>query len=81
MMGDMTYLGMSLGTFLLLIVPIALLEIGLMIWALVDVARRDYVRGNNKVVWILVIVIINIIGPIIYLLLGRSDGSKEREEE
>jgi len=81
MMGDMTYLGMSLGTFLLLIVPIALLEIGLMIWALVDVIRRDYVRGNNKVVWILVIVIINIIGPIIYLLLGRSDGSKEMEKE
>ena len=81
MMGDITYLGMSLGTFILVTIPIALLQIGLMIWALVDVIRRDYVRGNNKVVWILVIVIINIIGPIIYLLLGRSDGPKEGEEE
>jgi hypothetical protein len=74
-------LGMSVGAFMLLLIPVALLELGLMIWALVDVLRRERVRGDNKVVWILVIVLVNIIGPIIYFLLGRNEGAKDKYEE
>ncbi|MCL1885192.1 MAG: PLD nuclease N-terminal domain-containing protein [Dehalococcoidia bacterium] len=79
-MPDTTYLGMSLGAFILMLIPIAILEYGLMIWALVDVIRREYVRGNKKIVWILVIVLVGIIGPIVYFLVGRADGSEEIEK-
>ena len=57
---------------ILLLIPLALLELGLLVWALVDIARRPRVRGN-KVVWILVVVLVNIIGPIIYFIFGRLD--------
>ncbi|MBN2026956.1 MAG: PLDc N-terminal domain-containing protein [Actinobacteria bacterium] len=42
-----------------------------MVYALVDVARRERVRYGSKLLWVVVIVLINIIGPIIYLAWGR----------
>jgi heme/copper-type cytochrome/quinol oxidase subunit 2 len=67
----------AIGPIMLLVFPIALIQIGLMVWALIDIAKRQYVKGNNKIVWILVVVLINIIGPIVYFLIGRQDGPRE----
>ncbi len=64
-----------------LLIPIVLLELGLLVWALLDVIRRERVKGGNKVVWILVIVLINIIGPIIYFIFGREEGPTEENKE
>lgn len=55
------------------LIPAFILEVVLLVIALIDVVKREYVTGNNKVVWILVIVLINIIGPIIYLIFGRKE--------
>lgn len=60
-------------TTIALIIPLVLIQLGLMIFALVDLVKRDKVKGGNKVVWALVIVLINIIGPIVYLIFGRED--------
>ena len=70
----------DLGTLLPLLIPVILLEFGLLVWALLDVIRREHVRGGNKVVWILVIVLINIIGPIVYFIFGREEGPHEDDE-
>jgi len=69
----------ALGAIWFLIIPLALIELGLMVWALVDVSRRGHVRGNNKIIWILVIVLVNIIGPILYFILGREEEPVEEE--
>ena len=58
--------------FLPYLVPIIILQLGLMVVALVDLARRERTRGP-KWVWALVIVFVNVIGPIIYLVLGREE--------
>jgi len=55
-----------------LLVPIVVLELGLFIWALVDLLRRERTKGP-KWVWALVIIFINLIGPIIYLMVGREE--------
>ena len=52
--------------------PVILLELGLMIYALVDVAKRKRIKGESRVMWILIIVFVNIIGPIVYLIAGRE---------
>jgi hypothetical protein len=57
------------------LIPVMLLEIGLMVWALVDCVKRERVKGGNKAVWILVIVLVNIIGPLIYFIFGREEAS------
>ena len=63
----------NLAQLLPLLIPIMLLELGLLVWALLDIIRRERVKGGNKVIWALVIIFINLIGPILYLILGRED--------
>ncbi len=54
------------------LIPIALLQLGLMVFALVDLVRRERTRGP-KWAWALVIVLVNFIGPIVYFLVGREE--------
>jgi hypothetical protein len=54
------------------LIPIALLQLALIIIALIDLARRERTRGP-KWVWVLIILFINLIGPIIYFVVGREE--------
>jgi hypothetical protein len=56
-------------------VPLIILEVVLLVVALVDLAKRKHVTGGNKVIWVLITVCINIIGPVIYLIAGRKEDS------
>jgi hypothetical protein len=57
-----------------LLAPIVVIQLGLMIAALIDLERDErHVRGDNKLVWALVIVLVNVIGPIVYFVAGRED--------
>lgn len=58
--------------YLPLLIPIALLELGLMIAALVDVIRREKTKGP-KWIWIIVVVVFNLFGPIVYFIFGRDE--------
>ena len=55
-----------------LLVPIVFLQLGLMIFALVDLIRRERTKGP-KWAWALVIVLINFVGPVVYLVIGREE--------
>jgi hypothetical protein len=57
-----------------LLIPIVVIQLGLMIAALVDLERDERrVRGGSKLVWALVIVFVNILGPILYFVAGREE--------
>jgi Phospholipase_D-nuclease N-terminal len=59
---------------LALLAPIIVIQLGLMIATLVDLDRSERrVRGGSKLVWALVIVFVNVIGPIIYFVAGREE--------
>ncbi|MFD2639244.1 PLD nuclease N-terminal domain-containing protein [Piscibacillus salipiscarius] len=55
---------------ILLILPIVILQLILLIIAIIDLIRIHETNGP-KWVWALVIVFMNIIGPIIYFIFGR----------
>ncbi len=55
-----------------LLLPVVLLEWGLMLAALIDLVQRPRTKGP-KWAWVLVIVIVNIVGPIVYFLFGREE--------
>ncbi len=57
---------------ILLLLPLIAIQIGLMVYALVDLAKRERVKGD-KWIWVVVIVLVNIIGPIVYLVAGRDE--------
>ena len=57
-----------------LLVPIILIQLGLMIAALYDLEKAERrVRGGSKLVWVLVTVFVNILGPIVYFVAGREE--------
>ena len=59
---------------LLLLAPVIVIQLGLMVVALIDLERDERrVRGDSKLVWALIIVFVNIIGPILYFAVGRED--------
>ncbi len=63
------------------LVPLLILQVVLMVVALVDLVKRERVRGGNKVIWGVVIIIFNIIGPIAYLLAGRLEGAGDGDQD
>jgi heme/copper-type cytochrome/quinol oxidase subunit 4 len=64
-----------LRTLLPILIPIALIQLALMVAALLDLSRRsaEQVKGRNKWIWVAVIVLINFIGPIVYFVAGREE--------
>lgn len=58
--------------FIPLLIPILLLQIGLQIYALVDLYRQPKVRGN-KWIWVAIIILLEIFGPILYFFVGRKE--------
>jgi phosphotransferase system glucose/maltose/N-acetylglucosamine-specific IIC component len=63
-------------TLLLLITPILVIRLGLLSFGLFDLTRPGRrVRGDHKVVWAIVIIFVNILGPILYFLIGREEAT------
>lgn len=52
-------------------IPIILIELGLIVFAMVQLIKGD-VRYLPKWGWVLIILFINIIGPIVFLAIGRK---------
>ena len=55
-----------------LLIPIIIIQLGLQIYALVDLYRQESVKGP-KWAWVLVIIFLNLIGPIVYLVVARKE--------
>jgi ABC-2 type transport system ATP-binding protein len=61
-------------TIALVVVPLLIIEIGLMLYAVYDLFQEDRrVRGDSKIIWALIIFFVNGFGPLIYLFLGRDE--------
>lgn len=61
-------------TLLLLLVPLLLIQLGLAVWGLYDLTRPGRrVKGDSKVLWAIVIILLNIVGPVVYFLIGREE--------
>ena len=65
---------MTLEDVLPFIVPLVILQVALVIFALYDLTRPERrVRGDSKLLWGLIIVLGEIVGSLIYFLVGRED--------
>ncbi len=65
-------------TTLLLLVPIVLIEFGIMLVALIDLIRRKRVKGSDRYTWAkwawgALVIFVSFIGPIVYLVAGREE--------
>ena len=55
------------------LIPIILIEIGLVITALIHVLKHPTYKFWNRTIWIFVVLLLQIIGPILYFTLGKGD--------
>ena len=58
-------LGLLIGIFIFLAVCF------LWVIALIDILRSDF-QGNDKVIWVLVVIFFPFLGSILYFIIGRS---------
>jgi hypothetical protein len=55
-----------------LLIPLLVIQVGLIVVALLDLARREHTRGP-KWAWVLVIVLLEMLGPVVYFVFGRRE--------
>ncbi|HKL80462.1 MAG TPA: PLDc N-terminal domain-containing protein [Mobilitalea sp.] len=55
------------------LIPIILIEMLLMVTALIHVLKHKNYRFGNQIMWVVIVVLIQIIGPILYFTIGRGE--------
>ena len=61
------------------LIPLALIELGLLAASLIHIFTHKTYRFGSRILWIILCVLVNIIGPVLYFCLGRSDEGKGGE--
>lgn len=64
---------------LLLVAPLIVIQLALQIAAGINLYRRpvEEVRWNNKLVWALIIIFGELIGSIVYFVIGRIEAPED----
>jgi hypothetical protein len=61
-------------TLVLLVSPLIVLQIALQFYALYDVMKRSRFRETTTtVMWVLIILVFNLLGPILYFVLAQRE--------
>jgi hypothetical protein len=63
----------NLMQYLPFLIPVLLIQLGLLIAALLHILRHNTYRSGNRVLWLIVVIVVNIIGPILYFVIGKGD--------
>ena len=60
-----------------ILVLLIFLVLPIVLWliALIDILKSNF-SGNNKVVWIIVVILLPILGAILYFLIGKAQKVK-----
>ncbi len=58
---------------LLMLLPVIILQLTLMIIAVVHILRHDNFNVGNKAMWLVIVIFINLIGPILYFAIGKGE--------
>lgn len=55
------------------LIPLIIIQFALQIFALIHLLKHPNYRFGNKLFWILVVLLGQIIGPVVYLAFGRGE--------
>jgi hypothetical protein len=62
--------GMTVPQIIAMVAPLAALELGLAIFCVVKIVKEG-TANLNKAAWCLIVCLVNIFGPIAFLLIGK----------
>ena len=64
----------QLTEFLPFLIPLIILELGLLVYTLWHILTHKTYKRGNRVLWLIVTIIgMNYVGPILYFILGKED--------
>ena len=63
----------SVMQYLPFLIPLAILQLALMLTALIHVLRHNKYRFGNRILWVIIVVLLEFIGPILYFTVGRGE--------
>jgi hypothetical protein len=69
--------GIIILVFALIGLALTIGSFGVWIWAIVDCVKNENSDGNDKLVWILIIVFTHLLGALLYLLIRRPQRIRE----
>lgn len=55
------------------IIPLLVLQLGLMLAALISILKHKKYKTGNRALWVILSLLVSIIGPILYFVLGKTD--------
>lgn len=55
------------------LIPLIIAQLALGITALVHVLKHPHYRFGNKMMWVFIVLLVNIIGPVVYFVFGRGE--------
>ena len=56
-----------------LLIPLLIIQLALQIYCVIDILKREAFKYGNKLIWMIVVLAFNIMGPVIYLIIARKD--------
>ena len=59
--------------YLIFLIPLALIQLGLMITAVVHILRHKTYRAGNRALWLILCLCVSVIGPVLYFAIGKGD--------
>ncbi len=63
----------DLKEYLPFIIPLLVLQLGLMLAALISILKHKKYKTGNRALWVILSLFVSIIGPILYFVLGKTD--------
>ena len=62
------------GFFIFIISVVSILATAFWIWMLIDAARREFDDPNTKVLWIILLILLQVVGAIVYYFVIKRKG-------
>ena len=59
------------------IIPLAIIQGGLMIAALIHILTHKHYRIGNRIIWVIISLCISMIGPVLYFCIGRGEDGED----
>ncbi|MDR2956986.1 MAG: PLD nuclease N-terminal domain-containing protein [Coriobacteriales bacterium] len=62
-----------LADYWIFLLPLALIQLGLMIAALIHIFKHANYKVGKRWMWVVIVCLVSTIGPIIYFIIGRGE--------
>lgn len=73
--------GIGLLVFFIIMAIIGIALFVFWIWSIIDCVKREFPGDNDKVLWLVVIIVLGVLGSFIYLIAGRKKGTIKTQSE